>query len=61
MAILIERLRQALSPQFDVRREIAGGGMALVFLGHDVALDRPVAIKVLRPELATAIVSCCSV
>ena len=55
MALLIERLRQALSPQFDVLREIAGGGMAMVFLGHDVALDRPVAIKVLRPELATAV------
>jgi len=29
--------------------------MGVVFLGHDVALDRPVAVKVLRPEAATAV------
>ncbi|HSR14243.1 MAG TPA: serine/threonine-protein kinase, partial [Gemmatimonadales bacterium] len=29
--------------------------MGVVFLGRDVALDRPVAIKVLRPEAATAV------
>ncbi|MFN2315142.1 MAG: serine/threonine-protein kinase, partial [Gemmatimonadales bacterium] len=55
MSLLLERLRRALSPQFTVERELAGGGMGIVFLGHDVALDRPVAIKVLRPEQATAV------
>ncbi|MDZ4672820.1 MAG: protein kinase [Gemmatimonadota bacterium] len=55
MAILLERLRLALHPQVTVLRELGGGGMAVVFLGHDVALDRPVAIKVLRPEQATAV------
>jgi hypothetical protein len=55
MSLLLERLRRALSPQFTVERELAGGGMGIVFLGHDVTLDRPVAIKVLRPEQATAI------
>lgn len=55
MPLLLERLRRALAPQFTVLREIASGGMGLVYLGHDVALDRPVAIKVLRPELATAV------
>jgi serine/threonine protein kinase/Tfp pilus assembly protein PilF len=38
-----------------VERKIASGGMATVFRGYDPALDRPVAIKVLRPELATAV------
>ncbi len=55
MSLLLERLRRALSPQFTVERELAGGGMGIVFLGHDVTLDRPVAIKVLRPEQATAV------
>lgn len=55
MATLLERLQQALTPQFAVLREIAGGGMGRVFLGHDIALDRRVAIKVLRPEMATAV------
>lgn len=55
MATLLERLQQALHPRITVLREVGGGGMAVVFLGHDVALDRPVAIKVLRPEQATAV------
>ncbi len=55
MATLLERLQQALHPKITVLRELGGGGMAVVFLGHDVALDRPVAIKVLRPEQATAV------
>lgn len=51
---LLERVRAALAPEYTVERELARGGMGIVFLGHDVALDRPVAIKVLQPELATA-------
>jgi tetratricopeptide (TPR) repeat protein len=52
---LLERVRQALAPDYTVEREIAAGGMGVVFLGHDPRLDRPVAIKVLRPELATEV------
>ncbi len=54
MSSLLERLREAVAPAFTVERTLGAGGMGVVFLGHDPALDRPVAIKVLRPELATA-------
>jgi tRNA A-37 threonylcarbamoyl transferase component Bud32/tetratricopeptide (TPR) repeat protein len=51
---VLDRLRAALTPGIAVEREIARGGMGIVFLGRDTLLDRPVAIKVLKPELATA-------
>jgi serine/threonine-protein kinase len=51
---LLERLQAALAPHYSVEREFAGGGMAHVYEAHDAQLDRTVAIKVLRPELATA-------
>src|SRR2546422_7100596 len=54
MSSVLERLRAALAPEYDVEREIASGGMGMVFLGRDMALECAVAIKVLRPELATA-------
>jgi hypothetical protein len=53
-AHLTERLGRALAPEYTVDREVASGGMGSVFLAHDTALDRPVAVKVMRPELATA-------
>jgi tRNA A-37 threonylcarbamoyl transferase component Bud32 len=54
MTALEDRLRAALAPDYEVERELASGGMGTVFLGRDVALQRQVAIKVLRPDLATA-------
>ena len=48
-------MRRALAPEYAVEREIAVGGMAHVFVGQDTRLDRRVAVKVLKPELATAI------
>lgn len=54
MSSLADRLGHALRPRYEVQRKLAGGGMAVVFEGHDPALERQVAIKVLRPEHATA-------
>ena len=36
-------------------REVGRGGMAVVFLAHDLRHDRDVAVKVLRPELAVTL------
>jgi serine/threonine-protein kinase len=46
------RLSQALGQRYRVERELGRGGMAVVFLAHDLRHDRPVAIKVLLPELS---------
>ncbi len=54
MASLLERLREALAPKYTVERTIASGGMGVVFLGRNTRLQSLVAIKVLKPELATA-------
>lgn len=51
---LFERLQRALLPDYRLERELASGGMGRVFLAADVTLNSPVAVKVLRPELATA-------
>ena len=53
-ALLMERLRKVLAPEYSVLRLLGRGGMGFVYLGYDPALDRPIAIKVLTPELATA-------
>ncbi len=37
---------------FEVERLLGRGGMGAVYLGHDTSLDRPVALKVLAPEIA---------
>jgi serine/threonine protein kinase/tetratricopeptide (TPR) repeat protein len=52
MTTLLERLRPALTERYRVEREIGRGGMATVFLAQDLKHDRPVALKVLHPELA---------
>ena len=55
MPEIIERLTVALSNRYDIDREIGAGGMATVYLAHDVKHDRKVALKVLLPELAAII------
>jgi TolB-like protein/Tfp pilus assembly protein PilF len=49
---LLNRLRASLADRYRIERELGRGGMASVFLAHDLKHDRPVAIKVLHPELA---------
>jgi serine/threonine-protein kinase len=49
------RLRTSLADRYRLERELGRGGMATVFLAHDLKHDRPVALKVLHPELATAL------
>jgi eukaryotic-like serine/threonine-protein kinase len=51
----IDSLRTALAGRYDLERELGAGGMATVYLAHDLRHDRRVAIKVLRPELAAVI------
>ncbi len=50
-ADMVERLRRATLGEFEIGRELGRGGMAAVFLAHEIALDRKVAIKVLSPGL----------
>ncbi len=48
-------LRASLSGSYRLERELGAGGMATVYLAHDLKHDRKVALKVLRPELAAVI------
>jgi serine/threonine-protein kinase len=41
-----------VNDRYRVERSVGRGGMAEVFLAHDLLLDRPVALKVLFPEFA---------
>ena len=50
-----DRLTAALAGRYVIERELGSGGMATVYLAHDVKHHREVALKVLRPELAAAL------
>ncbi len=55
MTDAIGRLTSALEGRYSIERELGQGGMATVYLAHDVRHDRKVALKVLRPELAAVL------
>lgn len=51
----LDTLAAALSDRFRLDREIGCGGMATVYLAEDLRHHRPVAIKVLRPDVAAVL------
>lgn len=51
----LNRLKVALVDRYRVDRELGAGGMATVYLAHDIKHDRDVAIKVLHPDLGAAL------
>jgi serine/threonine protein kinase len=48
----LEHVKAALADRYQIERELGAGGMAVVYLAHDLKHDRQVALKVMRPELS---------
>ena len=55
MESLLDRLQEALAGRYTIERELGHGGMATVYLAEDVKHRRPVAVKVLSPQLAAGL------
>ena len=55
MADLREQLQSGLADRYRVEHKLGRGGMATVYLARDLRQDRPVALKVLHPELGYTI------
>src|SRR6476469_5121904 len=55
MTDLRAQLQEGLGASYVLERELGRGGMATVFLAQDLKHDRPVALKVLHPELAASL------
>lgn len=48
---LLARIRRVFSGEYEVESELARGGMAIVYRATETALRRPIALKVLRPDI----------
>ena len=55
MTDVLTRLTTTLADRYRIERELGAGGMATVYLAHDLRHDRDVAIKVLHPDLGAAL------
>ena len=55
MTAVDSSLADALRNRYTFERELGRGGMATVYLAHDLRHDRPVALKVLRPEVTAGL------
>jgi serine/threonine-protein kinase len=55
VADLPASLRTGLADRYRLERELGRGGMARVYLAHDLKHDRPVALKVLHSDLGAAL------
>lgn len=53
MRLLRDLVGETLADRYRIVARIAGGGMGEVYRGHDLLLDRKVAVKVLMPSLAS--------
>ena len=52
---LLDALRAALGPAYDIESELSGGGMSRVFVATERALNRKVVVKVLPPDFAAGV------
>ena len=55
MAADLDAIAGSLAGRYTIERAVGSGGMATVYLAHDVRHDRPVALKVLHAQLAMAV------
>jgi serine/threonine-protein kinase len=55
MTTAVDQLTASLTGRYTIERELGRGGMATVYLAHDVRHDRKVALKMLHPELGLAV------
>ena len=50
-----EQLNTALAGRYAIERKVGEGGMATVYLARDLRHSRPVALKVLKPDLGAVV------